>query len=73
MLGFDGEYTAVQPKSKLWQFSVKNRKKSPVKHSIDKPILLNFFNLSPTLFIYCMLVLITGTSPLLTMLSMKIL
>ena len=30
-------------------FSVKNRKKSPVKHSIEKPILLNFVNLSTTL------------------------
>ena len=48
MLGFDGEYPAVQPKAKFWHFLVKNCKKSAVKHSIEKPILLNFVNLSPT-------------------------
>ena len=46
--GFDGEYPAVHPKAKLWRFSVKNCKKSAVKHSIEKPISLNFVNLSPT-------------------------
>ena len=48
MLGFDGEYTAVPPKAKFGRFLVKNRKKSAVKHSIQKPILLNFLNLSRT-------------------------
>ena len=48
MLGFDGEYPAVHPKAKFWRFSVKNCKKSAVKHSIEKPILFNFVNLSPT-------------------------
>ena len=48
MLGFDGEYPAVHPKARFWRFLVKNYKKSAVKHSIEKPILLNFVNLSPT-------------------------
>ena len=48
MLGFDGAYQAVQPRAKFWHFLVKNCKKSAVKHSIEKPILLNFVNLSPT-------------------------
>ena len=30
------------------RFLIKNRKKSAVKHSIEKPISLNFVNLSPT-------------------------
>ena len=41
MLGFDGEYLAVHPKANF--FSVKNHKKSVLKHSIEKPILLNPF------------------------------
>ena len=49
MLGFDGEYPAAQPKAKFWHSLVKNRKKSAVKHSIEKHILLDFGNLSPTL------------------------
>ena len=49
MLGFDGDYPAVQSKAKFfWRFLVKNHKKSVVKHSIEKSILLNFVNLSPT-------------------------
>ena len=48
MLVFDGEYPAVQPKAKFWHFFVKNCKKSAVKHSIEKPIFLNFVNFSPT-------------------------
>ena len=48
MLGYDGEYPAVHPIAKFWRFSVKNCKKSAVKHSIEKPILFNFVNLSPT-------------------------
>ena len=48
MLGFDGEYPAVHQKAKLSRFLVKNCKKSAVKHSIEKPILLHFVNLSPT-------------------------
>ena len=51
MLGFDGEYPAVQPKAKCWHFLVKNCKKSVVKYSIEKPILLNFVNSSLTLFL----------------------
>ena len=39
-LGFDGEYAAVHPKPTFWQFSVKNCKKSAVKHSVEKAILL---------------------------------
>ena len=35
MFPFDGEY----PKAKFWSFSEENRKKSAVKHSIEKPIL----------------------------------
>ena len=48
MLGFDGKYPAVQPEAKFWRFLVKNWKKSAVKHSIEKPSLLNFVSLSPT-------------------------
>ena len=48
MLGFDGEYPAVQPKAKFCRFFGKNGEKSAVKHSIEKPILLNFVNLSAT-------------------------
>ena len=48
MLGFDDEYPAVQPKAKFWHSLVKNREKSAEKHSIEKPILLDFGNLSPT-------------------------
>ena len=48
MLGFDGEYPAVQPKTRFWRVLVKMRKKSAVKHSIEKPNLLNFVNMSPT-------------------------
>ena len=50
MLGFDGEYPAVHPKTKFWLFSIKNRTKKAVKHSIEKVILLNFVNLSTTIF-----------------------
>ena len=48
MLGFDGEYPAVHSRAKFWRFLVKNCKKSAVKHSVEKPILLNFVNVSPT-------------------------
>ena len=48
MLGFDVEYTSVHPKARFWHFLAKNCEKSAVKHSIEKPILLNFVNLSPT-------------------------
>ena len=48
MLGFHSEYPAIHPKAKFWRFSVKNRTKSAVKHSIEKLILLSFVNLSPT-------------------------
>ena len=50
MLGFDGEYPAVQPKAKFCRFLVKTGKKSAVKYSIEKRILLNFVNLSATFF-----------------------
>ena len=43
MLGSDGEYTSVHPKAKFWRVSVKNHKKSAVKDSIEKPILLNLY------------------------------
>ena len=46
MLGFDDEYSAGHTKAKFCCFSVKNRKISGVKHFIEKPILLNFVNLS---------------------------
>ena len=48
MLGFDGDYPAAHLKAKFWHFSVKSLKKLAVKQSIEKPILLNFVNLSPT-------------------------
>ena len=49
MLGIDGEYPAAHRKAKFWRFLVKNcKKKSAVKHSTEKHILLNFVNLSPT-------------------------
>ena len=48
MFGFNDEYPAVHPKAKFWHFLVKYCKKSTVKHYIEKPILLNFVNLSPT-------------------------
>ena len=48
ILGIDGEYPTVQLKSKFGRFVVKNCKKSAVKHSIERPILLNFVSLSPT-------------------------
>ena len=48
MLGFDSDYPAFHPKAEFWRFLLKNCKKSAVKHSIEKSILLNFVNLSPT-------------------------
>ena len=48
MLGFDSKYPAVHERAKLWRFPVKRCKKSAVKQSIEKPILLNSVNLSPT-------------------------
>ena len=43
MLGFDGEY--LVPKSQILKFSLETCKNSAVKHSIQKPFLLNFVNL----------------------------
>ena len=40
MLGFDGEYPAVHPRSKFWRFWVECSKTSAVKQSIEKPIFL---------------------------------
>ena len=48
MLGFDCEYTVVDPKIKFWSFSVKNSKRSAVEPSIEKAILLIFVILFPT-------------------------
>ena len=48
MLEFDGELPVVHPKAKFDVFWQKNCKNSAVKHSIEKPVLLNFVNLSPT-------------------------
>ena len=42
----DGEYSAEHSKAKFWRLSVKNGKISAVKHFIEKPILLNFVNVS---------------------------
>ena len=50
MLGFDGKYPAVHPKAKIWRILVKNCTKSAATHSIEKPVLVNFVNLSP---IFC--------------------
>ena len=48
MLEFDDEYPAVHLKTKFWGFSVKSRKRLAVKQTTEKPILLNFVNVSPT-------------------------
>ena len=40
MFGFNCEYPAVHPKVKFSGFLLKNCKKSAVKHSIEKPVLL---------------------------------
>ena len=48
MLGLDGEYSVVHLIAKFWGFLVKNCKNATVKHSIEKTILLNFVNFSPT-------------------------
>ena len=52
MLGFDGEYPAVQPKAKVkvsrkLKFPNKKLQKISCKTFHRKPILLNFVNLSP--------------------------
>ena len=60
MLGFDGEYPAVHPKAKCWRFLVKNSKKSAVKHSIEKPVLLNFMNLPPTFCPRLLILIVLG-------------
>ena len=49
MLGLDFECPAVNQNPKFWQFLIKNCKKSAVKYSSEKPILLNFMNLSATI------------------------
>ena len=46
MLGSDSKYPVLHPKAKLWRYSIKNSKNPAVKHSTEKPILLNFINLS---------------------------
>ena len=48
MLGFDGKYPVVHPKAIFWCFLAENCKKLAVKHSVEKPIPLNFVNLSPS-------------------------
>ena len=50
IIGFDGKYPAVHPKAKFLCFSVKTCKKSTVKQSIEKRILLNFMNSSATFY-----------------------
>ena len=56
MVRFDGKYPADYPKAKFWRFTRKNCKISHVKHSIEKPVLLNYLNLftifRPILYIY---------------------
>ena len=58
MLRFDGEYPGVYPKATFWRFSVKNCKKSASKDSIEKPILLNFVNLTPTFDQDCIILVV---------------
>ena len=48
MLEFDGEYPAVHLKVKILTIFGKKMQKKAVKLSMEKPILLNFVNLSPT-------------------------
>ena len=50
ILGFERQYPTGYPKAKFWRLSVENHKKSVVKHSTEKPILLNFVNLYNLLF-----------------------
>ena len=45
MLGFDDVYSAGHLNAKFCHFSVKNGKKSAIKHSIEKLGLLNSVNL----------------------------
>ena len=46
MLGFNGKCPAVYPKRQILNFLLEKHKKSPVKHFLEKPILVNFVNLS---------------------------
>ena len=49
MLGFDGEYASVYPKANFDDFGKSCKKKKTIlKHSIEKPSLLNIENMSPT-------------------------
>ena len=48
MLGFDGEYAFVYPKENFDDFGKSCKKKTILKHSIEKPSLLNIENMSPT-------------------------
>ena len=48
MFGFDGKCSAGHPKAKFRLFSLIARV-SALKHFIEKPILLNFVNLSTAL------------------------
>ena len=50
ILGCNNEYPPVHPKSTFLRFSVKNRKKSALKHSTENPILFSFVILSPNWF-----------------------
>ena len=69
MLLLVGEYHPFTQKPNFDAFLVKNCKTSAVKHSIKKPILLNFVNLSPTFFprLYCLL--LTETAVLFSLFS----
>ena len=42
----DSKYQAWSPNQKILKVVLENSEKSAVKHSIQKPILLNFLNLS---------------------------
>ena len=50
MLGFHGEDPAGHPRDKFLYSLEKNPKTSAVKHSLEKPILLNFVSLCATFY-----------------------
>ena len=51
MLGFDSKHPAGHPKVQFLRILVNHCKKSAVKHSIEKPIMLNFVNFSTTFYL----------------------
>ena len=46
MLGIDGKATSRLPKRQILTVVLQNCKKSAVKYSLEKPMFLNFVNLS---------------------------